>query len=223
MKSTILLGVFSLALSACANLQYVSKSTPVRDVRHVASFESAGYISYIDKGNQGVLSDSLSAITAGLLDSIITGSRILPVDTLIRLDADTKRRVYREMEYLVQILQANRKAASVPITPTIDSLLTESGRRFGMATIGVGFGRRKGNYAGQAAKAVGIGILTLGLYAPIPVKSNLMIYSMVVDAEQDQVTFSSRTVPIEKDPTDAKVVSAQFRKAYEGYFYPTPR
>lgn len=214
----------ALCLGSCASTQFIAAETNSREVRDVVLLSPSAFVSYIEKGNKSFPSDSLSAVTDSLLRLVVPHSRILPVDsTLLELDPVTRSATADALARLVQQAAKQRNKGSLPAPPLLDSLIEASGHRYGMALVGTGFGRRKGNYAGQSAKAVGVGILTLGLYAPIPIKSNLTLFTAIVDAETDQVVYVNRTLPVEKDPTDEGVVRVELEKLYEGFWYPRAR
>ena len=213
-----------VCLGSCVGTQFIASEANPRDVREVILLSPSAYVSYIEKGNRAALSDSLSAITDSLLRLVVPHSRILPVDsTLLELDPITRTAAADALAQLVQRASAQRNKGHLPAPRLLDSLVEASGHRYGMALVGVGFGRRRGNYAGQSAKAVGIGILTLGMYAPIPVKSSLTLYTAIIDSETDQVVYVNRTLPVEKDPTDEQVVRRQLERLYAGFWYPRAR
>jgi len=103
------------------------------------------------------------------------------------------------------------------LTPAIDSVLKSNHQRFALATVVTGFGRRKGNYRGQVAKGAAIGLLTLRMAVPTPVKSNLTLYAFVFDAEKNEVAYYKRSMPVEKEPTDERVIEKQLTRLLNGY------
>ena len=107
------------------------------------------------------------------------------------------------LEYFKKIFQ-QQKLDGIKLTPTIRTVLKENNQRFALLVVSNGFGRRAGNYGAQAAKGVGVGILTLGMYAPVPVKSSLALYAAILDADRDEVIYFSKTIPVEKSPTGRK-------------------
>ncbi|MGY0408568.1 MAG: hypothetical protein ACWIPJ_09490, partial [Polaribacter sp.] len=77
----------------------------------------------------------------------------------------------------------------------------------------------KGNYLGQAAKGVVVGVLTLGLFAPIPIKSNLTLHTIIVDSKKNEISFYKSTLPIEEPPTNEIIIKKQLDKLYENYLF----
>jgi hypothetical protein len=61
--------------------------------------------------------------------------------------------------------------------------------------------------------------LTLGLFAPVPIKTDLSLYSILVDSEKDEIAFYKNTLPIGKSPTDPSVIKEPLDKIYEDYLF----
>lgn len=100
--------VAASALTSCAGTRYVAHHTTAREVRDVALVEPLAYIGHIDQGNRIEPSDSLSSVTARLLDSVaLAQNQRLPITGSIALadegtaspprvlaDAPSLRRLY---------------------------------------------------------------------------------------------------------------------------------
>jgi hypothetical protein len=142
----------------------------------------------------------------------LTGT-ILPADTIIQ------KRIEKEVEYLCISADRQRNISGLKLTPVLDSLLEIGGKRFGLITVTTGFTRDKGNYGGQIAKGVAIGILTMGMYNQTPVKANSTIYSMIIDAKENNIAFYKKSSLQNKEPLDKAVLTKQIQKLYEGYFW----
>lgn len=221
MKRLLLISVSALLLTSCGANKFLTSSTTANEVRNIGYFEPLSYVQYIEKGNKAVLSDSLSSITQTKLDSILSHSKsTLRLTEKLPFDNDTiKARVENELGYLSQLITQRRKLDGIPITPAIDSILKNNNQRFALATVATGFGRRKGNYGGQVAKGVAVGILTLGMVVPTPIKSNLTLHAFIFDSEKNEIAFYKRSIPLEKEPTDPEVINKQLIRLFEGYFY----
>ena len=103
--------------------------------------------------------------------------------------------------------------------PILDSVMKSNHQRFALATVVTGFGRKQGNFGNQVAKGIGVGILTLGMYAPVPVKSNSTLYGIILDSDRNEIIFYGKALPVEKSPTDRKVMEQQYKKLFKGYLY----
>ena len=225
MQSTLLallaLGA-AAALSSCGGSRYIAHHTPASTIDELALFRPFALVGYIDKGNRILPSDSMSSVTAALLDSTARahGNR-LRIDTCLDYaDACLGQAVFQEIDVLTQRMRATKNKGPVPISPVLDSLLESRGYRYGMTLVATGHGRRKGNYGGQVAKSAAVGILTLGMYVPIPIKADLTLYALIVDSERDEVVFSDRTLPYEKSPPDPRVVEDRLTLVFEDYYFP---
>lgn len=183
----------------------------------------SAFVSYVERGNRMTHSDSLSAITDSLILAVTGRARHLPVDTALTSDSLTRLRMLPELEAIVRQAALQKNRGEIALPPLLDSLIESAGRRYGLAIVGSGFGRRRGNYAGQSAKALGVGLLTLGMYVPIPYKSGLTVLTFVLDAETDRVAFFGRTGQLEKDPTTEEAVERQLIESMRGFYYPARR
>lgn len=221
MKQIYILGL-ALILISCGTNKFLTSSVTSSEVKDVDYFEPFTYIQLIEKGNKPIFSDSLSTITKRNLDSIIESkASTLRLSEKILIENDTLRaRVEDELGYLTQLIFQQRKLDGIKLTPAIDSILKNKNQRFAMATIATGFGRKKGNYGGQVAKGVAVGILTLGMAVPTPVKSNLTLYTYIFDSEKGEVAFYRRLLPNkEKEPTDPAFIEKQIINTFNGYYY----
>jgi hypothetical protein len=221
MKQIYIFGL-ALMLTSCATNQFLMSSVPSEDINSVDYFESIAYVQLIEKGNKSTFSDSLSTMTKNTLDSIIDSQQSkLRLDEKILISNDSLRaRVENELGYLTQSIFQQRKLDAIQLTPAIDSILESRNQRFAMATIATGFGRKKGNYGGQVAKGVAVGILTLGLVVPTPAKSNLTLYTYIFDSEKDEVAFyNNLLLDKEKEPTDPEFLERQLINTFKGYYY----
>ena len=214
-----------VSTSSCVSNKMLTSSVPPSAINEMAYFEPISYIRLIEKGNKSKFSDSLSQITKTNVEKIILkNKKKLKISNSIKIENDTlMNRIENEISFLIQTASKNNSLKGLTLTPTIDSILKINNQRFALATVSVGFGRRKGNYGGQVAKAVGIGILTLGMYSPVPIKSNITIYGIIFDSKLNEIAFYKRTKPIEKSPTDSKILEKQITKLFEGYFYEQKR
>lgn len=220
MKKIVLLFGLALIFTSCVTNKYISKNVKSTDITEIKYFESMAYVGLIEKGNKGKLNDSLSIISKKLLDSIIRNNNSFRIEKKIDVyGLENNLKVNNELSYLIQTIINNRKLDGVKLTPTVDSIMKSNKQRFAMVSITNGFGRRKGNYGNQIAKGIGVGILTLGMYVPVPIKSSFSLFTIILDSERNEVIYYCRTLPVEKSPTDIKAVNEQYRTLYKGYIY----
>lgn len=210
-----------LTLSSCANFYLKSPTTKSTEISRVDYLTPLSYIYLIKKGNNAEPSDSLSMITTENLillldknkDSIRLGHEIPFTNDSV------KAKVEVELAQLIDSIALQRKIVGISLPPTIDSILTDSDERFVLATMAFGFQRKKGNYVGQVAKAFVVGVLTLGIYVPNPNTSNLTLIAFIFDAEKKEIAYYTRSAPVEKKPTNTKVLDKQLTKLFNGYLY----
>jgi hypothetical protein len=223
MKKLILIIAFGISLvlsSSCVTNKYISKNVKPTDITEIKYFQPLSYISLIEKGNTSKPNDSLSQISMKLLDSVIRHNNNFRIEKKIEVgNLKNHIKVTNELGSIIQTIMNNRKLDGVTLTPTIDSIMKSNNQRFAMASATTGFGRRKGNYGNQIAKGIGIGILTLGMYAQVPIKSSLSLYTIILDSERNEVVYYCKTSPVEASPTDKKIIEKQYKLLYQGWIY----
>lgn len=218
LKLLFLFGLISL--TSCGTYKHQTSNRPADEIKQLHYFSPIAYIHHIEKGNRSAFSDSLSDITRTQLDSILSNNTNLRTSTKIEItDSVSNAKYEEELTSLFNRIMQGQQVETLDIPPTIDSILSINNTDFSLATLSIGFGRKKGNYTGQAAKAIGVGILTLGMYAPIPVKSNLSVYALIFDAKNNNVAFYRRTPVKEESPTDPTALYEQLEWLFDGYFY----
>lgn len=216
----ILLSIF--AVTSCgANKYLTSPTTTSAEINNVGYFQPLSYIQFIEKGNKAERSDSLSEVTSKNLSSLLNKNKsTLRLAKEITVEGDTVNgKLGDELAYLARVITQRKKLTGIPLPHNIDSILKSNHQRFALATIATGFGRRKGNYRGQVAKGAAVGILTLGMAVPTPVKSNLTLYAFIFDADKDEIAYYKKSMPVEKEPTDEQAMEKQLLKLFDGYLY----
>jgi hypothetical protein len=213
--------ILGIIFQSCVTNKYLSSATPTHEVTNIEYFEPYSYIQLIKKGNKSELNDSLSLESKRIIDSVIYSNKNLYKikNKIIIENSSINEKVENEFSFLIQSAMQKRKLEGMKLTPVIDSILESRNQRFAIGIVATGFGRRKGNYGGQVAKGVVVGVLTLGLFSPIPIKSNLSLYSIIVDSEKNEIAFYKKTLPIEKSPTDPNIIKKQLDKIYENYLF----
>ncbi|WP_417885074.1 hypothetical protein [Zunongwangia sp.] len=210
-----------LTLFSCGTNKYLTSSVQATEVENMNYFKPLSYIQYIKKGNKLERNDSLSNITQNKIDSILIKNKSqYRLSDKITIDNDTiNAKIESEINYLAQIINRTKNLNDIKLTPTIDSIIQNNDQRFSLIIVAAGFRRRKGNYGGQVAKGAAIGILTLGMAVPTPIKSNLFLHGFIFDSKNHNVAFYKRVLPQEKSPTDPEIIKKQLNSLFEGYFY----
>lgn len=220
MKTVLILISATLMFASCTSNKLISKSVKASEITENAYLDPISFISYIEKGNKAALSDSLSQVSKMLLDSIIAKNPNFEIpDKVVIENQFLKNKIEDELSGIFMNVIRTHKIEGVKMTPTIDSVLKNQKQRFVLATVVSGFGRRKGNYGGQIAKGLGVGLLTLGMYTPVPIKSNTTLFAMIIDTKNNEIVYFRNGLSVEKSPTERKVLEQQYKKLFDGYLY----
>jgi hypothetical protein len=111
---------------------------------------------------------------------------------------------------VINAVESKRKIKGISLNNTLVNYLEENNIKYVILTFQAGFTREQGNYGKQVAKGLGIGILTLGLVVPVPVKSNSTIICCVLDTRNKNIAFyRKRTAEVE--PLEENVINRQIR------------
>ncbi|OPC53721.1 hypothetical protein DSC47_15930 [Elizabethkingia miricola] len=218
-KNFILLATITL-LNSCAASLLTDKSLKPGEIKNMVNFEPISFIHLIEKGNRPKINDSLSMVSTQILNSIIINNTNPKVEKYIVIDnPEAKLRIQSDIIKTMSEIIKTKKIDQIKTTPLMDSIVKNENQRYALCLITSGFERRKGNYGNQVTKGIGIGILTLGMYTPVPIKSNTSLYAMIYDAERSHVVFYNHIPLIEKSPTDKKNLDKLYHELFEGYFY----
>ncbi|MFK8283035.1 hypothetical protein [Capnocytophaga cynodegmi] len=213
-----------LLLSSCApSAMLINKDVLPNHITNLGSHETISIIGFVEQGNKISPNDSLSKISTKLLDSIITSADNPRIEKSFLVEDNQKDTLQADILKVFNQITKSKKIENVKTTPLMNSVVKENNKRYGLCVINSGFDRRKGNYGGQIAKGIGIGILTLGMYTQTPIKANTSLFAMIYDAEEGKVVFFNRTPPVEKSPTDRENLGVLYNKLFDGYFYTTKK
>ncbi len=220
-KNKALIALCCLLLSSCTATKPLTSSVKSTEVTDLKLLEPYSYISMIKKGNRGELDDSISAISKNLIIEIFTtNNQPIPLSGNIFLsDSSINRELEKEFELLILFADRNRTITNLNITPTLDKVLEANQTRFGLIVVCTGFTRVKGNYGKEIVKGAAIGILTLGMVVPTPVKAYSTLYAMIVDSEKNNVAFYRKSYLQDAEPVDKSILEKQYSKIFEGYFW----
>ncbi|HOY71663.1 MAG TPA: hypothetical protein PLX53_00875 [Tenuifilaceae bacterium] len=220
---TIFLILSCIILSSCTATKLLTSNVQPTEVTNLKLLEPYSYISMIKKGNRGQLDDSISSISKQLNINVLKSfnGQIPITGDIILIDSTINKDLEKECENLILTAERNKNISNLKITPTLDKILEANDTRFGLIIICTGFTRLKGNYGKEIAKGAALGILTLGMYYQIPVKAYSTIYAMIVDSKEDNVAFYRKSFKQDLEPLDQEVLTNQYKKIFEGYFWTT--
>lgn len=219
MKNLFILSAALVVLTSCAATMLTDKSVKAADITDLANFETVSMIHFIEKGNRMQPNDSLSLISTRVLDSIALASqnpRILR--SLTVADTATRKQFRADVLLTMEQIMKSGKLEQVRTTPLMDSIARSQNQRYTLCLVNAGFARKKGNYTNQVAKGIGIGILTLGMVTPVPIKANTSMYAMIYDSQRSSVVFYNAAMPVERSPVDPANLTQMYSKMYNGFF-----
>lgn len=217
----IVILAFGILMSAgCTTRRAFTSSVSVGEITEMALFTPLSDIWYIEKGNDSERSDSLSRVSSDITTKVLETIPLRPeITKYISIEDEDELIAFKgELDYLYGQLENAKRNQAVNLLPVIRSMLDANGKRFGMIVLTSGFSRRKGNYGGQVAKSFAVGLLTLGMYVPVPIKSHSNVYVFIVDAESNQVVFYRKSVEQEGEPLDEIQVEKQLNNILKDYY-----
>jgi hypothetical protein len=157
----IFFALFILIISSCSTTTKLLKSniqpSDVSDLQYIQPFS---YISLVQSGNKAKYNDSISNYSEEQLIKAINkfGGQIPVTNSILISDSIVKKKLEKEVEHLCVTADRQRSIVNLKLSPVIDSLIENNGKRFGLITVATGFTRAKGNYADQHAKGIETGI-----------------------------------------------------------------
>lgn len=201
-----------IAATSCAPNRIFHKSYNRSLMDTVYHFPSLAWVNIIEKGNHAVLNDSLSVLSGKILDSLIWNDTSIRAIRIEMDDSLVMQNCNIELLGIFNNILETGTISSLSIPPNIRQIIQAGNHRYYMASLIEGFGRKGSNYAKQIGKGIAVGILTLGLYTPVPNKSRTRLMSFIIDKHLMKIIFFSSTIPIEKSPTEIKVIKKEYQK-----------
>ena len=210
--SPLLVSLFS----SCSTQGFVSSVTRA-DIRQMTMFETLANVGVIEKGNKIVYNDSLTKIAKALFETELNNDKTLPVsESFFSEDSVINNKIQYEIYFIMTCLERNIRPKDIPVPPTVDSILCSRNERFGVLAYNWGFTRSTGNYAGQIAKGIAIGILTMGSYYTVPYKDMTRNGLIIVDAKNHNLAYVA-TAARESSPLEAKTYQKQLKDLLKKY------
>lgn len=208
-----------VVLTSCTTNKMLTSSVPPEEVNDIQYFDPISFLSLIENGNKSILNDSLSNVAKNKFLEALTSVENIPLAGYVSIsDPVLKERLNKEIEFLCVAASKQKKIDYLSIPQTLDSLLESNGKRFGLIAMTSGFTRGKGNYAEELTKGIALGIVTLGMAYYTPVKATSSVYIMIVDAQENDITFFRGSYISDSDPLNKKTLQKQIRKIFDDYF-----
>lgn len=206
----------SLFSSCMANRGFVSTVTR-DDIQQIAQFEFLSDFGVIESGNKIYYDDSLSMVANDLFTTALAESNILPVtETIVITDSTVNHKVEQEIDALKDYIGRNVQTKNLPIPVTIDSILCSRNERFGLMVYNFGFVRSTGNYAGQVALGIALGILSMGSIYWVPYKEMIHSGIIIYDAMNHNFAYVA-TSDWESSPLKAETHQRQVKRLLRKY------
>ncbi len=191
--TSVLVGGFMLSCST--NRGFVSSLTSA-DIQRVIQFDPLTFIQS-SKGDTLKYNDSLSVIAKSLFEIELSSSKTLPIKgNLVIEDSGVNSRIQDETYALMNLVN-NVNVKSIPIPPTIDSILEARNERFGLLVYNYGF------------------IRSLGTVYTLPYKdTNSEI--IIVDSQNNNLVYVA-TAKSESSPLKAETYKKQVEDLLKKY------
>jgi len=226
MKNLKLFLLLTILCTSCSSSKFLTSGVNSNEITEMLKIEPFSYIYYIEKGNQEIFNDSLSYIAENLISEtmeMLSYKLRLSSDKVDLTDANDLETLSDELDFLISSAVNSKNVRDIPITPFLESILTDNSQRFGLIIVQNGFSRTKGNYGGQLAKAIGMGIVTGVLtgvsFYQTPVKANSTLYALIVDNQNKNIAFFNKSILQGSEPVVRENIIKQINKVFEKYLW----
>lgn len=208
-----------LLFTSCGTNRQLTSNRKPADINKLTILKPLTNIQLIERGNSGSYSQYDSdKVRDNILDLL---NQHLPQHvqkTNIKMDTVDNLLFQKEMYDLAAVVEHNQQIKDLVLSDKMLSLLGKYDQDYVMGVVSFGFTRVKGNYGKQIAKGMVVGILSLGLYTPIPIKSSSTLICFIVDRKNKNIAFYRKNTGQDKDPTDIKVLEKQINGMLNQYF-----
>jgi len=218
-------GLLILMLLFLSNVSF-AKSKPLKskvkpeEITTLQLFEPLSFVEFIETGNEGFRSDSLSEIRHHFVLKLLKEyrSQLHITGDISLADTSVKGKVWRELASNMHYITRYGNLYFLKPTPVIDSILTSRGQRFGLLIFSYGFIRQEGNYGKEYAKYKAKDFLSLGWDSEKPIPLNSALYAVIFDAKEHDVAFFGESDRPEQ-PMKEELLKKRFLEIFQGYFF----
>lgn len=168
----------------------------------------------ISKGNKQESNYFYSDSSLTIRKKVFENMELAPV---VVTSADYDKSIHNHFWNLLNEVERKRKIKGVIPNDSIIHFLENEHARYALVTFNSGFSREKGNYGGQIAKGAAIGILTLGMVVPVPMKANSTSITCIIDTRNKEIAFY-RKKTAELEPLKYNNLDQQFTSLLNSYF-----
>jgi len=216
----LLLAVIAIHLISCGTTRMLTSGVTSKQIDTILYIKPLTSISVINKGNKPEFDGQMSNLCESHLTNKIIeyfphsiGLKMVDFDSITQGDVDF---------HFLNILNAVEQQQSIvnlPIPTFLDSLLKKNNVNYALYVYQSGFTRSKNNYAGQIAKGVLIGVLTLGTVYTVPVKANSLLICCIIDGKNKNIAFYRKDLKQDLDPVNPNTTNSQVEDIFERYLY----
>ncbi|MCP9757461.1 hypothetical protein EGI26_20050 [Lacihabitans sp. CCS-44] len=217
---------FAIIFLGCVNEKYISSDfRKSNNNLNIGIIRPASKVDFIEEKNEFQVDDNLSEKAAEIVFHSITemaGYQKSKEEILV--DFTTLDAIYKELFNLENLLvqapsrkDRNRLIKSYNLSETILNVIEENKVDQLIIAYQLGFTRTKPNYRTQIAKGFGVGILTLGVYTPLPIKSSSKIFAWTIDTKTKKIIFHNKNL-LYIEPLNSKEISNQICDVFEGFY-----
>lgn len=188
-------------------------------IKEITVFYPSSRIEVVGKGMGQVHYDSASAISAQInADLIKERLHLFEKAHFYPLEEIPHMELYSlGLMELADKASKNAPLEDLRVTPTLFSMLSKTDTPYSMLIYHDGFVRKRGNMTGEMFKSIGIGLATLGNYAPIPVSNASNIFIFIIDKEQGHAVFAKKYEGEEIHPLKKKTLAKQYKYLFKDF------
>ncbi|MCP9748442.1 hypothetical protein [Lacihabitans sp. CS3-21] len=226
LKLLLLLLPITLNFASCVNEKYISSDfKKSNNQKHIGIVSPASKVDFIEEKNEFQVDDDLSKKAIDVVyHSISEMLGYQKSKEQIIVDFTTLDILYEELFKLETLIiqtpsrkDRNRLIKSYHLSETMLNVLEDNKVDQLIISYQQGFTRTKPNFRTQTAKGVGVGILTLGVYMPMPIKASSKIYVWTIDSQTKKIVFHNKNLSY-IEPLDSKEISNQICNLFEGFY-----
>lgn len=195
------------------------------DITEMVFLSPVGVISTIAQGNRAAYDPNASAdASEALRQALYRHDEKLHLKSQLAVKDTAMQRVIANLTLRAVIeLETHRKRPFPMPAPWLDTLLTAQKQRYCLFSYVWGYTRTASNYRGQVAKALGIGLLSMGMVVPVADRASTRVGVFIYDAAQHAVVYYKSSWPVEKDPLAGVVIDRELTELLAKDFNLTDR
>lgn len=173
--------------------------------------QPVGVVSSIAQGNRASYDPNASTdASEALRQALFRHDEKLHLKSLLVVKDTAMQRVIASLTLRAVVeLETHRKRPYPMPAPWLDSLLTTQKQRYCLLSYAWGYTRTPSNYRGQQAKALGIGLLSMGMIVPVAARASTRVGIFIYDAQQHAVVYYKSSSPVDKDPLAGVVIDRE--------------